>query len=187
MRTGLPIPCGRGREATGVLRNLTSPLQLALACDGQTDITVRLALYQPDIPQNTGAMVRLCACLGVSLDVIEPCGFTFTEKALRRSALDYAPLADAHRHVSWNAFREQARGRLVLLTTRATQSHVEFAFQPDDILLLGREEAGVPDDVHAAADARIRVPMRAEARSLNVAIAAAMVLSEALRQTGGFP
>ena len=124
---------------------------------------MRLALYQPDIPQNTGAMIRLCACLDLPLDIIEPCGFTFTEKALRRSALDYAPLADATRHVSWAAFRAQCRGRLVLLTTKAPQSHVDFAFAADDVLLLGREEAGVPDDVHAAVDARIRVPMRAGA------------------------
>lgn len=148
---------------------------------------MRLALYQPDIPQNTGAMVRLCACMNVPLDVIEPCGFTFTEKALRRAALDYAPLAEAHRHASWEVFRAQAKGRLVLLTTKAAQSHVEFAFRDDDILLLGREEAGVPENVHAAVDARIRVPMRAEARSLNVAIAAAMVLGEALRQTAAYP
>tara|TARA_R110002167_G_scaffold238089_3_gene443216 strand:+ start:747 stop:1235 length:489 start_codon:yes stop_codon:yes gene_type:complete len=148
---------------------------------------MRLALYQPDIPQNTGAMIRLCACLGVSLDVIEPCGFTFTEKSLRRSALDYAPLADVSRHASWHTFQAQSSGRLVLLSTKAVVSHVDFAFAPNDVLLLGREEAGVPDDVHAAVDARIRVPMRADARSLNVAIAAAMVLGEALRQTATFP
>ena len=101
---------------------------------------MRLALYQPDIPQNTGAMIRLCACLAVPLDVIEPCGFTFTEKQLRRAALDYAPLADVTRHVSWTAFQAQRQGRLVLLTTRAEASHLDFHFDSRDVLLLGREE-----------------------------------------------
>lgn len=147
---------------------------------------MRLALYQPDIPQNAGAIVRLCACLGVPLDVIEPAGFLFTVREMRRVAMDYAPLADVTRHASWAAFLERRAGRLVLLTTKAETRHVDFAFAPDDVLLLGRESAGAPDEVHAAADARLRIPLRPEARSLNVAVAAGMVLGEALRQTGGF-
>jgi tRNA (cytidine/uridine-2'-O-)-methyltransferase len=148
---------------------------------------MRLALYQPDIPQNAGAIVRLCACLGVPLDVIEPAGFLFTVREMRRVAMDYAPLADVTRHASWAAFLERRAGRLVLLTTKAVTRHVDFAFAPDDVLLLGRESAGAPDEVHAAADARLRIPLRPGARSLNLAVAAGMVLGEALRQTGGFP
>ena len=148
---------------------------------------MRLALYQPDIPQNAGAIVRLCACLGVPLDVIEPAGFVFTVREMRRVAMDYAPLADVTRHASWAAFLERRAGRLILLTTKAETRHVDFAFAADDVLLLGRESAGVPDEVHAAADTRLRIPLRPEARSLNVAVAAGMVLGEALRQTGGFP
>ncbi|MDP6346358.1 MAG: tRNA (cytidine(34)-2'-O)-methyltransferase [Alphaproteobacteria bacterium] len=147
---------------------------------------MRLALYQPDIPQNTGTIIRLCACLGVALDVIEPCGFTFTDRQLQRAALDYAPLAEVRRHASWPAFVDTIDGRLLLLTTAAERAYGEFAYRPGDILVLGREEAGVPAEVHARAEARLRIPMRAEARSLNVAVAGAMVLGEALRQTDGF-
>lgn len=148
---------------------------------------MRVALYQPDIPQNAGAIIRLCACLGVPLDVIEPAGFLFTARELRRAALDYAPLADVVRHVSWEAFLARRTARLVLLTTRASDSCFDFAFAADDVLLFGRESAGVPDAVHAAADARLRIPLAPQARSLNLAVAAGMVLGEALRQTGGFP
>ena len=150
---------------------------------------MRLALYQPDIPQNTGAMIRLAACMGVALDIIEPAGFTFNQRDLKRVAMDYAPLADVNRHVSWVAFRSamsDAGRRLVLLTTQGDQSYAEFSFRLDDVLLLGRESAGVPGAVHEAVDARIKVPMRHRARSLNVALAAAMVLGEALRQTGAW-
>jgi len=146
---------------------------------------MRLALYQPDIPQNTGTIIRLCACLGVPLDVIEPCGFTFTDRQLRRAAMDYAPLAEVQRHASWTRFRDAAAGRLILLTTRGDAAYTAFRFADDDVLLFGSEAAGVPQDVHDAAAARLRVPMRADARSLNVAVVAAMVLGEALRQTGG--
>jgi tRNA (cytidine/uridine-2'-O-)-methyltransferase len=131
--------------------------------------------------------VRLCACFGVPLDVIEPAGFVFTAREMRRVAMDYAPLAEVERHACWAAFRGRLNGRLVLLTTKASMRHVDFAFAPDDVLLLGRESAGVADEVHAAADARLRIPLRPGARSLNVAVAAGMVLGEALRQTGGFP
>ncbi len=147
---------------------------------------MRLALYQPDIAGNTGALIRLGACLGVPLEVIEPAGFPFTERQLRRSALDYAPLAEVRRHGDWDVFLASGVGRIILLTTRAGASYVDFSFAPEDVLLLGRESAGVPEPVHRRADARIMVRMRADARSLNVVAAAAMVLGEALRQTGGF-
>ncbi len=149
---------------------------------------MRLALYQPDIPQNTGTLLRLAACLGVPLAIIEPCGFLFGDRQIRRAGLDYRDLADVARYVSWEAFvRDRPAGRLILLTTRARCRHIDFAFAADDTLLLGRESAGVPEAVHATADARIRIPMRPGLRSLNVAIAAAIVLGEALRQTAGWP
>ena len=150
---------------------------------------MRLALYQPDIPQNAGAMMRTAACLGVAVDVIEPCGFVLGDRGLRRAAMDYLEAVDLSRHSSWEAFleaRASAAGRLVLLSTRAERPYAAFAFSADDVLLVGRESAGVPDAVHGAVDARVRVPMVAKMRSLNVAAAAAMILGEALRQTGGF-
>lgn len=142
----------------------------------------RLALYQPDIPQNAGTLMRLGACTGVGLDIIEPCGFILDDKRMKRSVMDYADHADVTQHVNWTAFQAQRRGRLVLLTTRAAVPYTQVAYQPDDILLLGRESAGVPEDVHDAADLRVLIPMRPGTRSLNVAIAAAMVLGEVLRQ-----
>ena len=148
---------------------------------------MRLALYEPDIPQNLGAFIRLSAGLGVPLDVIEPCGFPVDDKRIRRAAMDYYDLATLVRHASWAAFcRDRPPGRLVLLTTAGAQRLPEAAFRPDDILLMGRESAGVPAEVHAAADLRVRIPLQTGARSLNVALAASMVLSEALRQTSGF-
>jgi tRNA (cytidine/uridine-2'-O-)-methyltransferase len=148
---------------------------------------MRLALYEPDIPQNLGAFIRLSAGLDVPLDVIEPCGFPVDDKRIRRAAMDYYDHATLVRHASWDAFcRDRPPGRLVLLTTAGAERLHQVAFRPDDILLMGRESAGVPEDVHAAADLRVRVPLQAGARSLNVALAAAMVLSEALRQTSGF-
>jgi tRNA (cytidine/uridine-2'-O-)-methyltransferase len=149
---------------------------------------MRLALYQPDIAQNAGTMLRLAACFGVAVDIIEPCGFAFDERRFRRAGMDYLDHVDLRRHSSWTAFVQGDRpGRLVLLTTRAETAYTDFAFRPDDMLMVGQEGAGVPGDVHDAADARIRVPMAAGLRSLNVALAAAVVLGEALRQTDGFP
>jgi tRNA (cytidine/uridine-2'-O-)-methyltransferase len=145
---------------------------------------IRLALYQPDIPQNVGAAMRLCACLGCPLDIIEPCGFPWDERKIRQSAMDYYEAASVTRHTSWNAFREGKRGRTVLMTTKAAIPYTDYPFQPGDILLAGRESAGVPDDVHDAADARLLIPMRPGLRSLNVINACAMMLGEALRQTG---
>lgn len=149
---------------------------------------MRLALFQPDIPQNTGAVLRLAACLGVPVDLIEPAGFVFADRQFRRAGLDYVALAALRRHRCWEAFvAARTGGRLVLLTTRADMAYTTFGYRPDDVLLLGRESQGVPDSVHAQADARVRVPLVKGARSLNVATAAAMVLGEALRQTGGLP
>ena len=150
---------------------------------------MRLALYQPDIPQNAGSLMRLGACLGVGIDVIEPCGFLLTDRNFRRAGMDYLKSADIRRHASWARFREgfPPGGRLVLLTTRGAMAYADFAFEVSDTLLVGRESAGVPDEVHAAADARLVIPLKPGLRSLNVAQAAAMVLGEALRQTGLFP
>jgi tRNA (cytidine/uridine-2'-O-)-methyltransferase len=151
---------------------------------------MRLALYEPDIPQNTGAILRLAACFAVGVDIIEPCGFLLDDKRFRRAGMDYLDHVKIVRHGSWEKFRRAHMvrgGRLVLLTTRGETPHHQFAFRPDDILLLGRESAGVPAAVRAAVDARVRIPMAGGLRSLNVATAAAIGLAEALRQTGGFP
>ncbi|HTQ13728.1 MAG TPA: tRNA (cytidine(34)-2'-O)-methyltransferase [Rhizomicrobium sp.] len=144
-------------------------------------------MFEPDIPQNCAALIRLGACLGVAVDIIEPCGFLFGEAGFRRAGMDYLERAEVTRHASWDGFRAAAKGRLVLLTTRASIRHTDFSFAPTDALLLGRESAGVPDAVHAAADARVRIPLRPGLRSINVAQAGAMALGEALRQTQGFP
>jgi tRNA (cytidine/uridine-2'-O-)-methyltransferase len=147
-----------------------------------------LALYQPDIAQNTGTLLRLGACLGVPVHVIGPTGFDLSDRALRRAGMDYLEHATLVRHVGWTAFREATDGRrLVLATTRSDLAFTDFAFAPDDVILLGRESAGVPEAVHAAADARVTIPMRPGLRSINVALAGAMVLGEALRRTGRFP
>jgi tRNA (cytidine/uridine-2'-O-)-methyltransferase len=149
---------------------------------------MRLALYQPDIAQNAATLIRLGACLGVPVDVIEPCGFVFSDRNFRRAGMDYLDQAAVTRHESWAAFVHDRRpGRLILLTTKAADVYTSFAFTADDTLLLGRESAGVPDDIHAMADARLRIPLRDGLRSINVALAGAMVLGEALRQTNGFP
>ncbi len=147
------------------------------------DARIRLALYQPDIAPNVGAVLRLGACLGVPVHVIEPCGFAFSSHAWRRSAMDYADLAELHRHESWQAFLdERPAGRLVAMTTKGAESLWGFAFQPGDTILMGRESAGLPDEVHVAADARLLIPMQPGARSLNVAMAAAIAVAEAGRQ-----
>jgi tRNA (cytidine/uridine-2'-O-)-methyltransferase len=151
---------------------------------------LRLALYQPDIPQNTGTILRMAACLGLPVELIEPAGFDVSDRNLRRAGLDYLDHLTLTRHVSWRAFeawRREVGARLVLATTKGTLPYTEFSFEHGDVVLLGRESAGVPDDVHATADARIVVPMRDGMRSLNIAVAAAMVVGEALRQTAAFP
>ncbi len=148
---------------------------------------MRIALFEPDIPQNLGAFIRFSAGLAVPLEIIEPCGFPLDDKRIRRAAMDYYDLAQITRHASWAAFcRDRVPGRLVLLTTRGAQTFPDVVFEPSDTLLLGRESAGAPEEVHAAAGLGLRVPLQKGARSLNVALAASMVLSEALRQTSGF-
>ena len=150
---------------------------------------MRLALFEPDIPQNTGALFRLAACLGVGVDLIEPCGFLLDDRRFKRAALDYAGDLEVRRHVSWTAFlaARSLRSRLVLMTTAGSIALHRFAFAADDTILLGRESAGVPETVHRAAAARVVIPLRRGARSLNVALAGAIALAEALRQTGMFP
>jgi tRNA (cytidine/uridine-2'-O-)-methyltransferase len=150
---------------------------------------IRLALYQPDIPQNTGAIIRMAACLDVPVDIIEPAGFPTSDRAFRRAGMDYLDHARLSRHASFDAFRDtilDERRRLVLITTRGDRAYTDWAFDPSDTLLFGRESAGVPDHVHAIADARLVIPMRAGLRSLNLAMAASFVTGEALRQTGAF-
>lgn len=153
-------------------------------------MAVMLALYQPDIPQNAGTMLRACACLGVEAAIIEPAGFPVTDRHFRRSGMDYLDQVAISRHASFAAFelwRAEAGRRLVLLTTKAAQPYVDFAYRPGDILMVGRESAGAPEAVHAAADARVVIPIRAGMRSLNVAVSACMVMGEALRQLSAFP
>ncbi|WP_029059116.1 tRNA (cytidine(34)-2'-O)-methyltransferase [Stappia stellulata] len=148
-----------------------------------------LALYQPDIPQNTGTILRLAACMGSKVHLIEPAGFPLSDHALKRAGMDYLERAPLVRHLNFAAFeawRAETGRRLVLMSTAATTPYTGFAFADTDILMLGRESAGVPQEVHAGADARLTIPMHPGLRSLNVAVSAAMVLGEALRQTGGF-
>ncbi len=144
---------------------------------------MQIALFEPDIPQNTGSMIRLSACMGAILHIIEPCGFVLDDKKLRRVALDYYNLAGITRHSSWQKFLDAKQGRLILLSTRAEANYTQCTFRKDDILLFGRETSGVPGYVHDTADIRIKIPMHNGARSLNVALAASMVLGEAIRQT----
>ncbi|MBP2314080.1 tRNA (cytidine(34)-2'-O)-methyltransferase [Azospirillum soli] len=149
---------------------------------------MRLVLFEPDIPQNAGTLMRLAAGLGVALDLIEPCGFVLDDRKLRRAGMDYLDQLAMTRHASWSAYaRAPHAGRLVLLTTRGAIPYTDFAFAPDDRIMVGRESAGVPDEVHEAADARLVIPLKPPARSLNVALSAAMVLGEALRQTAALP
>ena len=151
---------------------------------------MRLAFYQPDIPQNLGAALRIAACFNCAVDIIEPTGFPLTNKALKRSAMDYGPLVETQRHDSWTHFLNsdvRQSGRVVLFTTRGATPLQAMRFEQGDILLFGRESAGVPEDVHNAADARCIIPLAPGARSLNVAVTASLALYEALRQTGGLP
>ena len=148
---------------------------------------MRLALFQPDQAGNVGAAMRLAACLGVPLDVIEPCGFPWGEKAIRRAGMDYGEIANVTRHGDWDAFVGALPGRLVLLTTSGGAALPDAKFHVEDTLLMGSESAGAPPFVHERADLRVRIPLAAGARSLNLAVAAGIALAEALRQTGGWP
>lgn len=147
---------------------------------------MRMALFEPDQPGNTATLIRLAACLGIIVEIIEPCGFPFSRHALRRAGLDYIEKATIQHHASFDSFAAARRGRLVLLTTAAPNSYLECRYRADDVLMVGAESRGVPNFVHEAADERVRIPMIQGMRSINVALAAAMVLGEALRQTGGF-
>ena len=150
-------------------------------------------MFQPDIPQNTGTLLRLGACLDIELDIIEPCGFIFSERTLKRAAMDYLDMVRYRRHHSWEHFLQyraehpEEYGRIVLLTTHASEPYYNFEFRPNDIILMGRESAGVPEEVHQTADARLLIPMNRNARSINVAVSAVMVVGECLRQVNGFP
>jgi tRNA (cytidine/uridine-2'-O-)-methyltransferase len=173
---GRPTPSGASPQA------LAAPQQVGA-------LNVRLALYQPDMPQNVGAAIRIAACFGKPLDVIEPCGFALTDKALQRAAMDYADRAVIERHASFSAFLatdSQVGRRLVLIETDGPVRLHDFVFEPADTLILGRESAGSPPELYAAAHAVVRIPLAAGARSLNVAVAGAVAMTEAMRQTGGF-
>jgi tRNA (cytidine/uridine-2'-O-)-methyltransferase len=154
---------------------------------------LHLALFEPDIAQNAGTILRMCACFGIAAHIIEPAGFVSSDRTFRRAGMDYLDHVALMRHASWDAFQRwrsdagPGKGRLLALSTKATVRYCDHAFAPGDVLLLGRESAGLPDHVHAAADARLRIPMRPPLRSLNVAISAAIVAAEALRQIGAFP
>ena len=155
----------------------------------KASIVIGLALYQPDIPQNAGTLMRLASCLGFPLHIIHPTGFGISDKNLRRSVMDYAEAAEIVHHDSFERFQSwcaRNRRRQVLLTTKAARSGYEFGFEPADILMVGRETSGVPESVSASADAKVRIPMRPRMRSINVAAAAAMMMGEAMRQTGAF-
>jgi len=149
---------------------------------------MRLALFEPDIPQNAATLMRLAACFDIAIDLIEPCGFLLSDAGFKRAGMDYLDATRIQRHTSWDRYRVAPReGRLVLLTTKAACAYTDFRFATGDTILLGRESAGVPDFVHEAADERLRIPLKSGLRSLNVAVAGAMVLGEALRQTNLFP
>ncbi len=148
---------------------------------------MRIALYQPEIAGNVGAILRLAACLNVEVDIIEPTGFVFSDARLKRAGMDYVDHVIMQRHSDWAAFHAQRHGRIILMTTKGTQSLYATAFEPSDILMFGRESAGVPDAVAAACDARVRIPIAPAARSLNLAVSAGIAVTEALRQTGEMP
>ena len=150
---------------------------------------MRLALFQPDIPQNTGTILRFCACMNLGVDIIEPCGFIWDDRRLRRAGLDYIDRVDLNRHLNWENFftHHPPPQRIILCSTKATTRYTDFTFHPNDILLFGRESAGVPNHVHAAVDARLCVPMAPGLRALNVAVCASMIAGEAMRQTRTFP
>ncbi len=149
---------------------------------------MRITLFQPDIPQNTGTILRLAACMGVDVDIIEPCGFVFSDAKFKRAGMDYIENMDIIRHENWAAFRQHyADRRLVLLTTKAETSFLDFKFQAQDILIFGQESAGAPDELHESVNERVLIPMQPGMRSLNIAVSAAMTMCEGLRQTGLFP
>lgn len=150
-------------------------------------IAMRIALYEPEIAGNVGAILRLAACMDVSVDIIDPCGFPFSDKKLKRSGMDYAERVDLTRHADWNTFRQAKPGRLVLMSSKADTLLGDFTFRPEDTLLMGKESAGVPDAVRVQCDAAIRIPMASGLRSFNISVATGIAVFEALRQTGQLP
>ena len=148
---------------------------------------MRIALYQPEIPGNVGAILRLAACFSVSVDIIEPCGFVFSDARMKRAGMDYVDHVDIVRHGDWDAFVGAATGRLILLSSKAQTRLTDFAFEGGDILLMGQESAGVPDNVRDRCVARVRIPLNPQVRSLNISVATGIALAEALRQTGQLP
>jgi tRNA (cytidine/uridine-2'-O-)-methyltransferase len=148
---------------------------------------MRIALYQPEIPGNVGAILRLSACFAVGVDIIEPCGFVFSDKKLKRAGMDYADHVAVTRHIDWASFRASRSERLILLSSKASTRLHDMSFLASDTLVMGQESAGVPDDVRSACDAQVRIPLMPSLRSLNVSVACAIALAEALRQTGGLP
>ena len=146
---------------------------------------ISLSLFQPDIPQNVGAAMRLCACMGIDLNIIEPCGFPWKEKEFRKVGMDYIDLVKVNRYSSWNDFLNRFEGRIILMTTKASVPYTQFEFQDGDTLLAGRESVGVPEMVHERADAGVLIPMHGKARSMNVINACSMIMGEALRQVRG--
>jgi tRNA (cytidine/uridine-2'-O-)-methyltransferase len=193
MALAAPLRCSGGGAGIGAARGAPGsrrqPVAGRRSAAGDGEPSLRLALYQPDRPHNFGAALRLCACFGVGLDVVEPCGFPLDDRRIRQGALDYHARARWARHADFAAFdaaRLAERRRLVLLSTRAEHPYHRLACRPDDVLMLGRESAGVPETIHRRADLRALIPMRPGLRSLNLVTAAAIVLAEALRQTGGF-
>ena len=148
---------------------------------------MRIALYQPEIPGNVGAILRLAACFSVDVDIIEPCGFVFSDARMKRAGMDYIDHVSVSRHADWESFRAHAAGRVVLLSSKAETRLNDFTFAPDDLLLMGRESAGVPDTVRDACAARVRIPLNPAVRSLNISVATGIALAEALRQTGQLP
>ena len=148
---------------------------------------MRIALYQPEIPGNVGAILRLAACFSVAVDIIEPCGFIFSDTRLKRAGMDYISHVELVRHPDWDTFCEQLTGRLILLSSKAHTRHTDFRFDSGDTLLMGQESAGVPDPVRDRCDAQVRIPLNPVVRSLNISVATGIALSEALRQTGNLP
>jgi tRNA (cytidine/uridine-2'-O-)-methyltransferase len=178
-----------GEAISGLSQSCKQPIcaRLVLHCRGRLSGPVRIALYQPEIPGNVGAILRLAACLQVAVDIIEPCGFIWSDARVRRAGMDYIDHVSVVRHSSWGSFVAAATGRLVLLSSKASTRLPDFAFAHTDVLLLGQESAGVPDQVRAHCPAQVRIPLNAQVRSLNVAVAAGIALGEGLRQTEGWP
>ena len=183
-RNGARLALGP-RPENGATRRRSANIDTRLVRKTCKNSPMRLALYQPDIPQNVGAAIRVAACFGAELDIIEPCGFPLKAREIKRVAMDYGSLVEPSIHGSWSAFAHaQQSSRMILLTTKSDEAIWDFSFQPDDTLIMGRESAGAPDEIHSQVDARLTIPLAPDARSLNVVVAAGVALAEARRQLG---